>query len=398
MKEETTSQKKKTWVKKRHARTFAFLRAVLPPFLRLRYHYRAEPSGLKEGPYLILSNHQASMDPFFLSASFPFPVYFFASDDIFNLKLSPLIRFLVNPIPKSKSLSDLQAVKDMVRVLKEGGSVGIFPEGNRTIDGGPWGFSDSVAKLVKLSGVPVVLYNLRGGYGTDPRWGHNIRRGDFYRGGVREVIFPEEYKKMSNEALYERLREGLTVDDPGSGHRYKSGRRAEYIERALYLCPVCGGLSTLRSRKNRFVCQSCGREAEYTEDLRISPPFGDFDRIAPWYAWEREEIVQRVLEGQAVEDGDILFRESVKFQNKQKLPGDRVRMDRETLTVSGEGAESRYPLEKITALTMVGKKKFNFYYEGRTLQVKGSPRFCAIKYVHLFDGLRAAREREKEEV
>ena len=183
MKEETTSQKKKTWVKKRHARTFAFLRAVLPPFLRLRYHYRAEPSGLKEGPYLILSNHQASMDPFFLSASFPFPVYFFASDDIFNLKLSPLIRFLVNPIPKSKSLSDLQAVKDMVRVLKEGGSVGIFPEGNRTIDGGPWGFSDSVAKLVKLSGVPVVLYNLRGGYGTDPRWGHNIRRGDFYRAG-----------------------------------------------------------------------------------------------------------------------------------------------------------------------------------------------------------------------
>lgn len=105
-----------------------------------------------------------------------------------------------------------------------------------------------------------------------------------------------------------------------------------------------------------------------------------------------------MLAGQAVEDGDILFRESVKFQNKQKLPGDRVRMDRETLTVSGEGAESRYPLEKITALTMVGKKKFNFYYEGRTLQVKGSPRFCAIKYVHLFDGLRAAREREKEEV
>ena len=52
----------------------------------------------------------------------------------------------------------------------------------------------------------------------------------------------------------------------------------------------------------------------------------------------------------------------------------------------------------ITALTMVGKKKFNFYYEGRTLQVKGSPRFCANKYVHLFDGLRAAREREKEEV
>lgn len=387
---------KNTWVRKRHARTFAFLRAVLPPFLKLRYGYRAEPSGLKDGPYLILSNHQASMDPFFLSKSFDFPVYFFTSDDLFNLKISPLIRYLVNPIPKSKSLSDLQAVKDMMRVLKEGGSVGIFPEGNRTIDGRPWGFSDAVAKLVKLARVPVVLYNLCGGYGTDPRWGHKIRKGELYRGRVREVLSPEQCRAMSNEELFEHIREALTVNDVEAGYRYRSRRRAEYIERALYLCPVCGGLSTIRSHKEHFTCLSCGTTAEYTEQLTISPPVKGFDRIAPWYAWEKAEIVRRVLAGETVEDPDILFRESVKFKSKKKLPGNRVRMDREALTILGPGTETRYPLDKITALTMVGKKKFNFYFDGRILQVKGSPRFCAIKYVHLFEGLRAASEGEEE--
>ena len=47
-----------------------------------------------------------------------------------------------------------------------------------------------------------------------------------------------------------------------------------------------------------------------------------------------------------------------------------------------------YPLKDIDGLTMVGKKKFNFYYKNQILQVKGNNRFCAIKYVHIFDGLK----------
>ena len=147
-------KKKNLWVKKRHARVFAFLRFALAPIMRIKYRYKPVKSDLPEGPYLILSNHQASMDPFWVSKSFRFPIYFFASDDIFNLKISPLIEYLVAPIPKSKSLTDLKAVKDVLRVLKEGGAVGIFPEGNRTIGGGQWEVTDASAKLVKVSKVP----------------------------------------------------------------------------------------------------------------------------------------------------------------------------------------------------------------------------------------------------
>lgn len=393
---DSTKKKQKHWVKKRHAAVFAFLRFAMAPFLWLRYHYRAEKAPIRKGPCIVLSNHQATMDPFFISKAFPFQLYFYASDDLFNLKVSPLIRYLAAPIPKSKSVADLKAVMISLRVLREGGAIGITPEGNRTLSGRLWEMGDSVAKLVKTAKVPLVLFNLCGGYGTDPRWGVKIRRGTKFVGRVRRILTPEEYAGMSDEELFGIIKNELDVDDTLSGERYKSRRRAEYIERALYMCPVCGSIGTIHSHGTEFCCTSCKTEAEYTEDLKISPPVGGYSRIYEWYEWERQEIVRRILGGEKISDGDILFRESVKLQKKIKLPGNTVTLDKDSLMISGGGAETRYPLAEIDAITAVGKKKFNFYYKGKILQVKGGKRFCAIKYVHAFDGIRAARKEEKQ--
>lgn len=396
MDKDSTKKKQKHWVKKRHAAVFAFLRFAMAPFLWLRYHYRAEKAPIRKGPCIVLSNHQATMDPFFISKAFPFQLYFYASDDLFNLKVSPLIRYLAAPIPKSKSVADLKAVMISLRVLREGGAIGITPEGNRTLSGRLWEMGDSVAKLVKTAKVPLVLFNLCGGYGTDPRWGVKIRRGTKFVGRVRRILTPEEYAGMSDEELFGIIKNELDVDDTLSGERYKSRRRAEYIERALYMCPVCGSIGTIHSHGTGFCCTSCKTETEYTEDLKISPPVGGYSRIYEWYEWERQEIVRRILGGEKISDGDILFRESVKLQKKIKLPGNTVTLDKDSLMISGGGAETRYPLAEIDAITAVGKKKFNFYYKGKILQVKGGKRFCAIKYVHAFDGIRAARKEEKQ--
>lgn len=64
-------------------------------------------------------------------------------------------------------------------------------------------------------------------------------------------------------------------------------------------------------------------------------------------------------------------------------------IDKNALTVSDGKSVAVYPLGEIEALTMVGKKKFNFYHGGKILQIKGGKRFCAVKYVHIFDGLRS---------
>ena len=221
---------------------------------------------------------------------------------------------------------------------------------------------DSIAKLAKLSKVPLVIYNLCGGYGTDPRWGGKIRRGTKYTGRVKRIIYPDEYKDMSVAELSGIIKTELDVDDAASGERYTSRRRAEYIERALYMCPVCGAVGSIYSRGTHFECKNCHIRAEYTEDLHISPPVCGYDRIYGWYEWERGEIVKLVAGGRTVSDEGILFRESVKFKRKVKLGGDRVAIDSRKLTVSGGGKNYVYPLDEIDAITAVGKKKFNFIY------------------------------------
>lgn len=385
---------KNKWVRKRHARVFAFLRVVMAPFFWLRYHYKAVPASIKNGPCIILFNHQTTMDPFFVSKSFPFQVYFFASDDLFNLKVSPLIRYLAAPIPKSKSVSDPKAVMAALRILREGGAVGIAPEGNRTLSGRQWEMTDAVAKLVKAAKCPLVLYNLCGGFGTDPRWGTKIRKGTKFTGRVKCILSPEEYANMTTDELFFIIKRELDVDDTASGERYKSKKRAEHIERALYMCPVCRSVGTIRSDGAKFQCLHCHTESEYTETLSIEPPFGGYSHIYEWFEWERREIAALLADGGSVSDSGILFRESVKMKKKIKLPGDTVTMNRSELCIAGKGYKQRYPLSQIDAITAVGKKKFNFYFQGKILQVKGDSRFCSIKYVHAFDGLKALSKKE----
>ena len=398
MAEKTTKNKQSVWVKKRHARVFAFLRFAMAGYVRLKFHYRAEKAPIASGPCIILHNHQATMDPFFISKAFRFPVYFVATDDLFNLKVSPLIRYLAAPIPKSKGTTDLATVKNILRVLKEGGAVGIAPEGNRTFSGWQWETVPfSITKLVKKSNVPLVLFTLCGGYGTDPRWGHSVRKGTKYVGRVRRILYPEEYKEMSLEELYEIIRRELNVVDADSGERYKSKYRAEYIERALYRCPVCGRVGTIVSKGVRFTCTGCGTGAEYTEQLTFDPPVAGFTKVYEWYDWERTHIAPYLLEGGTFSDRGITFRESVKCKRKVFLDGNALSMDKNELVITGEKERHVFPLAEIDGMAAVMKRKFNFHYHGKIYQVKGPERFSALKYVHAFYGLRAGQNPPSEE-
>ena len=80
-------------------------------------------------------------------------------------------------------------------------------------------------------------------------------------------------KNLSVDELFAIIKDELKVDDTLSGVRFKSNKKAEFIERALYLCPVCGAISSFRSEKNRFRCEKCGLQAEYTANMILSSFF-----------------------------------------------------------------------------------------------------------------------------
>ena len=127
-------KKETKWVRFRHKIYRPILNVFLGTYCKLKYNIKVEKFKDEKGrPYLVLFNHQTAFDQFFVGISFKQPVYFVASEDIFSIGwISSVVKHLVAPIPIRKQTTDIQAIRTCINVAKEGGTIAIAPEGNRT--------------------------------------------------------------------------------------------------------------------------------------------------------------------------------------------------------------------------------------------------------------------------
>ena len=206
MEQDRQKKERVPWLRPRHRVVRNIAYAVLYPYTKLKYNIKIEPFREQgDRAYLILMNHQTAFDQFFVGMTFRGPVYYVASEDLFsNGWISSLLRWLVAPIPIKKQTSDVAAVKNCVRVAKEGGTIAIAPEGNRTYSGRTGYMNPAIASLTKLIKLPVALLRIEGGYGVHPRWSDVVRRGKM-RAYVSRVIEPEEYAGLSKSELFSEL-------------------------------------------------------------------------------------------------------------------------------------------------------------------------------------------------
>lgn len=383
--------KQKKWLKFRHrvVRNIAYM--ILYPYSRIKYGITVEKfKGQKKTPYLILLNHQTPFDQFFVGMSFRGPIYYLATEDIFSMGwLSSLIRYLVAPIPIKKQTSDVKAVKQCIRVAREGGTICIAPEGNRTYSGRTEYMNDSIASLAKMLKLPIALYRIEGGYGAEPRWSDVVRKGKM-RSYVSRVIEPDEYKNMSNEELVDIIKQGLYVNEAVADCEFHHKNRAEYLERALYICPFCG-LSKFESSGSVCECKKCGKSFEYTplkEIKGIDCEF-PFRFVADWYDYQKDFINK--LDINAYLKAPIYHDEADVFEviiNKKKVPfranthislyGDRIVFN------EGKYDELRLDFAEVSAVSVLGRNKANIYIGDKVYQLKGDKRFNALKYVHIY--------------
>ena len=105
-------------------------------YYRLFHGFAAE--GLenipKDGPFLLASNHLSFLDPPALGCLMPRNLHYFARDSLFKGPLGMLIRAL-NSIPVNRSQLDLATLRTVLKVLKDGHPLLVFPEGTRSEDG-----------------------------------------------------------------------------------------------------------------------------------------------------------------------------------------------------------------------------------------------------------------------
>ena len=381
-------EKQQRWCLERHRRVRKIFAFPIWALTHLRYPVKIEKAP-DDSQALILFNHQTALDQFLVGLAFPQPVYYVASEDLFSIgPLARAMEYLVAPIPIKKQSTDIRAVKTCLRVAKEGGSIAIAPEGNRTYSGRPCFMNPAIGSLAKKLKLPVLLFRIEGGYGVHPRWSDGVRRGPM-RAYVAERIEPEELKAMSPGEIYERIRQGLNVDETQIPGRYRGRKRAEYLERMLYVCPKCG-LSRFESRGDRVRCLSCGLEASYGEDkqFKSADPAFPYRYAADWYqaqedfvnALDTRDYLTKPLYRDRADLSRVLLYKRKELLRKGcdvALYGDRIVLD------EGTERELCLPIEELSTVTVLGRNKLNLYHGEQIYQLKGDKRFNALKYVQL---------------
>lgn len=383
--------KKKKWIKRRHAVIMNLARPFFNAFLRVKcgvkvHKFREE----NNRQYLIVMNHQTVFDQFFVGIAFKKPVYYIATEDIFsNGFISKLLTWAVNPIPIKKQTLDMRAIMNCIQVAKEGGTIALAPEGNRTYSGKTAYIKPSIAKLVRKLGLPLAIFRIEDGYGVQPRWCDQVRKGKM-SAKVTRVVEPEEIKTLSDDELYEIIRSELDVNEACAGGPFKGKHLAEYLERAIYVCPVCG-LAAHESHGNFIECTKCHNKVQYLPSRELQGVKGEFPFrfVADWYEYQYS-VVNQLDPAQHREEP--LFRdraglsEVILYKKKQPihdeigvaLYGDRI------VIGEGTGDELMMPFDEVSSVAVLGRNKLNIYFGDKVYQVKGDKRFNALKYVNLY--------------
>lgn len=383
--------KKQKWIKPRHTIIKHIAYHLLYPYTKIKYGIEIEKFQQQENrPYLVLYNHQTGFDQFFVGMALRGPIYYVATEDIFSLGfLSSLLRFAVAPISIKKQTTDVTAVKNCVRVAKEGGTIAIAPEGNRTYHGRTVNINPSIVSLIKILNLPVAFFCIEGGYGVQPRWSDVVRKGKM-RAYVSYVLEPKDIKTMTDDELIALVEEKLYVDEANADNTFHHPKAAEYLERVFYVCPYCG-LSEFLTQDDTITCKKCKRQIKYLPTTELKGVGFDFPYrfVADWYDYQCDFINQQNPQDYL---DCVVYQDKVTFSevilNKKKvvlkedvqisLYGDRI------VSYDINGSNLTFYFDETTALSVLGKNKINIYHNKKVYQITGNERFNALKYVNFF--------------
>jgi len=87
-----------------------------------------------DGPVLIASNHESYLDPPLVGVAYDEAVYYLARKTLFT-GFGAWLYPRLNSIPIDQDRPDMTSLKTIIKLLRSGNQVVIFPEGSRTLDG-----------------------------------------------------------------------------------------------------------------------------------------------------------------------------------------------------------------------------------------------------------------------
>lgn len=276
-----------------------------PALIKSHFTYKKigmEKLGKKE-PALILMNHSGFTD-FEIAYSMLYPRKFntVAAYETF-MGLEWLMK-QIGCFATKKYNADLQLIRDIKYCMQENkSSVLMYPEAVYSLDGTCVTLPNSLAKFVKMLGVPLCVIITNGVFLHNPAYGYVVDRDVPIHAELRYVLSPEQIKEMSIDEIQAVIDREFSFDD----FRWQQENniiidedfRADGLHHILYKCPHCKTEGKMEGKGIHLTCHECGKKWELTENGFLKALEGEtyFDHVPNWHKWERECVRQEILDG-----------------------------------------------------------------------------------------------------
>ena len=357
------------------------------PILR-KYKFKTDfVKKLKDGPYIIMSNHCTEVDMVILVRAIKPHQYFVCGEHLLRSKVGPTLTRLYNPIGEFKGAAATKTVSEMLRRIKAGANIMIFPEGSRSFNGETLHLPVSTGKLVKLARTGLVTYRIHGGYFVAPRWAYKFRNGKM-DGEVVHVYSKQEIAAMTAEEVNNHINEDIYENAYELQRKrmdvYDCDALAEGIENYLIICPKCGGYDTFQSKGDKFWCTKCGVQETYDKYGFLHGDI-EYDSVYDWGKW----IEKRFDEDMAPKSNDeLLFTEDEIELYKVTPDHQQISLNKGSMKVYKDRLElfdMVIPFNDILTMSMLYYgKTLLFTYQGINYGITGE-HYHAWKANRLYD-------------
>jgi 1-acyl-sn-glycerol-3-phosphate acyltransferase len=123
----------------------------------------------RDGPVLLIANHQSYLDPLVVGLASRRHVHFLARKGLFRNRLFGAYLRSANCVPVDQEGVAKEGIKTALKLLQDGRVVVIFPEGERTHTGQMQPLRPGLHLLIKRAGATVVPVGVAGAYQAYPR-------------------------------------------------------------------------------------------------------------------------------------------------------------------------------------------------------------------------------------
>ena len=340
---------------------YALIFFIVRIWLGRKQHVEIDDALLREveAPYILLSNHESFEDFYYISRMAHPRNPSYLVNEYYCTR--PILKTMAKGggiLSKKLFTRDMSTGIRIMRVVRKGYPVVIFPEGRLSPDGRSNPIVENGAAFYRRLKAPLVLVRIDGAYYAHPKWRKKTYPSDI-RVSVRHVLQPEQMNEMTDEQLDRFI--GTELFNDASEHEslsYPQADKAVGLDTLLYRCADCGALYRTVGVGNELRCDACGSRHLLDEHYHFTDTPGTipayYDQIRRMEAEELDRFalhtpVRTKIFG--ADGGPVRWEEG------------ECTLDTKSFSYRSEEKSFEIPVEKLPALAFSCGEEFELYYE-----------------------------------